>query len=72
MPTTTTYTVMKRPQESTGSYEQHYINDAPLDVFNGPAEFDDLDEAYACAAKLGPKIETSIKVTETSTHVYYI
>lgn len=71
MPTTTTYEVMKRPADRD-KFELHYITDAPLDTFNGPAEFNDLDEAYACAEKLEPEFDTAIRVVETTTHTYYL
>lgn len=66
--TTTTYEVFKRKATSSGSYERHVVNTLaflPGDDYE-PAIFDTLEEAYACAATIGPGYETSIKVVETT------
>jgi hypothetical protein len=64
----TTYEVMKRPLDSTGSYYLHIIDDAPLDCLNGEdAIFTDLQEAYAEADKVAKRgFETGVQVVETT------
>lgn len=71
MTTKTTYAVMKRPDiDPAPSYTVHTrLNAAGVEE---PAEYDDLDEAYKVAESLAPEHETAIRVTETSSHVYYL
>lgn len=61
----TTYEVMKRPADSSGSYELHLMADES-------EVFDALDDAYTAAESLEPQFETMIRVTETTIHSYYL
>jgi len=69
--TITTYEVMKRPMDSTGSFYLHVIDDAPLDCLNGEdAIFTDPEEAYAEERKLKARgFETAVRVVETTRRV---